>query len=64
MKSQGTASRGKPSQIVADTAVNIPVEVREALGNLDTVKRTGRNHKKAALPKQPASLSTLDLPDD
>ena len=53
MKNYATASRGKPSQIVAATAVNVPVEVRVALENLNTVKRTVRNHKKkGASPKQ------------
>ena len=59
MKKHAAATRGKPSQILADAAVSVPVEVRAALGNMETVKRVIRNHKRGALPKDPASLQEL-----
>ena len=40
MKDYATAIRGKPSQILADTAVAVSVEVRAALGDTESVKRT------------------------
>ena len=59
MKKHAAATRGKPSQILADAAVSVPVEVRAALGNMETVKHVIRNHKRGALPKDPASFQEL-----
>ena len=61
MKDHATATRGKPSQIVADNVVNVPVEVRAALGNIESVKRVIRRRKRGALPKDPPSLCELEL---
>lgn len=61
MKDHATATRGKPSQILADNAVNVPVSVRAALGKMESVKRTIRNHKRGALPKDPSTMQDLVL---
>ena len=61
MKKHAAATRGKPSQILADAAVSAPVEVRAALGNTETIKRVIRNHKRGALPKDPTSLHDLTI---
>ena len=59
MKQHAIATRGKPTQILADNAVTIAVDVCAALGRTASVKRTIRNHKKCALPKDPPSLRKL-----
>ena len=61
MKDHSTAPRGKPSQIVADNVANVPVEVRAALGNIESVKCVIRRRKRGALPKDPPSLCELEL---
>ena len=61
MKEHATATRGKPSQIIADNVVQVPVEVRAALGNLESLKRVIRDKKRGDLPKEPSSLKDLEL---
>ncbi|XP_076049608.1 uncharacterized protein LOC143030340 [Oratosquilla oratoria] len=63
MNEHASATRGKPSQIIADTVVNLPVAARAEIGNSESVKRTIRNHKRHALPKDPACLQDLKLDD-
>ena len=63
MKDHATATRGKPSQILADTAVAVPVEVRAAFGDTESVKCTIRRYKRGALPKEPASLREMGVDD-
>ena len=59
MKEQASAYRDEPSQIVADVAVTVPADLRAALGNINSVKGTVRNHKRDALPKEPTSFKCL-----
>ena len=61
LKETAVVNRGRPGQIVADVLVEQPVNVRAAVGQLDSIKRTIRRHQKGALPKDPASLSQLKL---
>ena len=44
-------TRGTPSQILANTAVNVAVDVRAAFGRTESIKRTIRNRKKGFVSK-------------
>ena len=64
MKDHVTVNRGRPGQILADTLQTCTVEVRAAVGNMDSVKRSIRRQKKGSMPKEPASLRDLVLPEE
>ena len=64
MKEGATTSRGGPHQIYVDTLQTETVEVRAAVGKTDSVKRTIRRQRNKNLPKDPASLQDLILPED
>ena len=64
MKENVTVNRGRPGQILADTLQTCPVEVRAAVGNMDSVKRTIRRQKKGSMPKDPTSLRELVIPEE
>ena len=64
MKGNVSANRGRPGQVIADTLQTCAVEVRAAIGKLDSVKRTIRRQKKGSMPKDPASLRELVLPEE
>ena len=58
MKEHATATREKPSQMLADSAIAVPVEVRAALGGAESIKRTIQREKQGHCQrKQPLSMT-------
>jgi hypothetical protein len=64
MKDAAKRSRACPTQIVADALVQHPVDVRAAVGNLESVKRDLRNQKRGNRPTAPASLDSFSIKDE
>lgn len=64
LKEQSSTNRGRPGQIAADVLAQQPIEVRSAMGKLETVKRYIRRHKQGTLPKEPTSLRNLEIVDE
>ena len=64
MKGNASVNMGRPGQILADTLQTCTVEVRAALGNMNSVKRTIRRSKKGSVPKEPASLRESVVPQE
>lgn len=56
MKDNAVTNKARPGQIVADALQDCPVEVRVAMGKLDSIKRSIRRQKRGNLPKEPATL--------
>ena len=61
MKQQAKKSREKPGQILSTHLAGITPEIRCAVGNLDSLKRNIRNVQKGTHPKEPDSLSELEI---
>jgi len=57
---QRTCPRGTLTQLLVDHTTETPVEVRVELSNSNTVKRFLRRECAKTMPKNPASLLTLD----
>lgn len=64
MKDNIAVNRGRPAQILTDTLQNYTVEVRAAVGKIESVKRTIRRLKKGSLPKEPASMREIELTEE
>ena len=61
MKQQAKKSRENPGQILSTHLVSITPEIRCAVGNLDSLKRNIRKVQKGTHPKEPDSLSELEI---
>ena len=61
LKERAAGSRGTLTQLMSDHTTDVPVDVRAALSNPDTVKRSLRRERAKHMPKNPASLSELML---
>ena len=59
MKNISGTSRGTPTQILVDTTATATTEIRAALGNPESVKRTLRRERAKYLPLNPQSLQDL-----
>ena len=62
LKDKASISRGTPAQLLADHTASVPVEVRAAIGQRDSVKRSVRREKAKAFPANPRSHSDLEIP--
>lgn len=60
IKTVALTNRVRPAHIVADAICQQPIEVRCAIGRLDSLKRNVRRLQKGALPKDPTSLRELE----
>ena len=56
--------RSLPHQIIVDSLSQEPVEVRAAVGNMESAKRTLRRHKRGIKPTEPPTLANLQIPDN
>ena len=59
LKHQAGTTRGTPSQLLADTTSTVSLDIRAALGEMDTVKRSLRHERAKHQPKNPASVQDL-----
>ena len=58
MKEHAIATRKKPSQMLADSAIAVPVEVSAALGGTESFKQTIQSEKQGHCQrKQPLSMT-------
>ena len=64
LKDKASISRGTPAQLLADHTASVPVEVRVAIGQRDSVKRPVRREKAKAFPANPRSHSDLEFPHE
>lgn len=64
LKQLAPNTRATPGQLLADQSANLPVEVRAALGEQQSVKRAIRREKAKAFPPNPQTLQELQLSDD
>ena len=53
LKSKVINERGKPSQFLADTIVQMPQDAQLKLGNVESIKRNMRNRKQSKYPPIP-----------
>ena len=53
LQDKASISRGTPAQLLADHTASVPVEVRAAIGQRDSVKRSVRREKAKAFPAKP-----------
>ena len=60
LEDKASISRGTPAQLLADHTASVPVEVRAAIRQRDSVKRSVRREKAKAFPANPRSHSDLD----
>lgn len=63
LKQQATLNRGTPGQLVSDAAAKNPVEVRAAMGNLESTKRTIRRQRAKEHPLNPTTTADLIIPE-
>lgn len=56
------ASGGPPAQVLASALVETTDAVKVRHGSMDTLKRPIRRHLRGALPKDPESLSEMEIP--
>ena len=54
----------KPMQIVAEFIRTAPDTVKIRMGNISALKRNVRRVRRGALPKEPASLRELEIPEE
>jgi hypothetical protein len=59
MKDMATFSLSKPNQIFSQVVATLNNDTRAVLPNLDTIKRTLRNHRRLNFPPDPTSLDDL-----
>ena len=62
LKRNASTSRGILAQIIADHTASVPVDVRSAIGQSDSVKRPVRREKAKVCPADPRSHSDLEIP--
>ena len=59
LKERAAGSRGILTRLMSDHTTDVPVDVRAALGNPDTVKRSLRRERAKHMPKNPALENQL-----
>ena len=59
MKDMATSSLSKPNQVFSQVVATLNNDTRAVLPNLDTIKRTLRNHRRLNFPPDPTSLDDL-----
>ncbi|XP_076068368.1 uncharacterized protein LOC143040817 [Oratosquilla oratoria] len=64
MKAQAKQSRSRPNQILTQALLQASTEVRANLGSVQTCKRDLQRQRRGRLPKDPASLQELVIPDE
>ena len=64
LKSKVINERGKPSQFLADTIVQMPQDAQLKLGNVESIKRNMRNRKQSKYPPIPKSLFDFEVNSD
>ena len=64
MKEKAKVSREKPGQILATQLTNLPENIRAELGNPESLKRNIRNTQRGTRPKEPATLSELQIQEE
>ena len=64
LKDQVSTSRWTPAQLLADHTASVPVEVRAAIGQRESVKCTVCREKAKPFLADPRSLSDLEIPQE